>query len=175
MNDQNEQSIGGHGWWRGKFLLVVVGMILGVSGLWAQNDEAAGEADPDSPALVRERSLYIPYEDLEAVFEEEGRGVFLPYREFLDLWNELQRNREEGGEGGSADRRGAVLGEVHGDGGGRRPGGGRGADGGIPEGRLGGFAPAKRGDACGRGGDWGCFADDREGGARADPAQARTL
>lgn len=41
-----------------------------------------------APALV-ERTVYTPYEKLEKVFEKEDRGVFLPYREFLDLWNKL--------------------------------------------------------------------------------------
>jgi len=50
--------------------------------------------DP-APAPTTERSIYIPYEDLEAVFEEDGRGVFLPYREFLDLWNQLTLEKEK--------------------------------------------------------------------------------
>ena len=41
-----------------------------------------------SPAPI-ERTVYTPYEKLEQVFEKEDRGVFLPYREFLDLWNKL--------------------------------------------------------------------------------------
>ncbi len=51
---------------------------------------------PDPVAApTTERSIYIPYEDLEAVFEEDGRGVFLPYREFLDLWNQLTLEKEK--------------------------------------------------------------------------------
>lgn len=42
-----------------------------------------------------ERSIYVPYEDLQAVFEQDGRGVFLPYREFLDLWNQLSIKRKD--------------------------------------------------------------------------------
>lgn len=42
----------------------------------------------------RERTVYVPYEELEKVFQDGGRGVFLPYREFLDLWNELTLKRE---------------------------------------------------------------------------------
>ncbi|MDB4657690.1 hypothetical protein OAE56_02940, partial [Verrucomicrobiales bacterium] len=53
--------------------------------------------EPEREIINRERSIYVPYEDLEAVFEQDGRGVFLPYREFLDLWNQinLQDKKEE--------------------------------------------------------------------------------
>lgn len=47
------------------------------------------------PVRERERTVYVPYEDLEKVFQDGGRGVFLPYREFLELWNELTLKREE--------------------------------------------------------------------------------
>ncbi len=48
------------------------------------------------PEIIRsERSIYVPYEDLEAIFEKEGRGVFLPYREFLDLWNQLNIEKKK--------------------------------------------------------------------------------
>ncbi len=43
--------------------------------------DAAPEADP-----LREQSIYIPYEKLQRVFEEHGRGVFLPYEQFQELW-----------------------------------------------------------------------------------------
>lgn len=42
-----------------------------------------------------ERSIYLPFEDLEKVFEKEGRGVYLPYREFLDLWNQLAVHKKD--------------------------------------------------------------------------------
>lgn len=35
---------------------------------------------------LSEQTIYIPYQNLEAVFEKEGRGVFIPYKEFLDIW-----------------------------------------------------------------------------------------
>lgn len=47
------------------------------------------------PVRERERRIYVPYEELEKVFQDDGKGVFLPYREFLDLWNELTLKREE--------------------------------------------------------------------------------
>ena len=50
---------------------------------------------PDKPPPVRERerTIYVPYEELEKIFTDGGKGVFLPYKEFLDLWNELNLKR----------------------------------------------------------------------------------
>jgi hypothetical protein len=50
------------------------------------------------PVRERQRTVYVPYEELEKVFKDGGKGVFLPYREFLDLWNELSLKREEATE-----------------------------------------------------------------------------
>ena len=36
--------------------------------------------------IIREQSIYVPYEKLRKVFEKEGRGVFLPYEKFQELW-----------------------------------------------------------------------------------------
>ncbi len=52
-------------------------------------DPAPAVSESEREIVNRERSIYVPYEDLEAVFEQDGRGVFLPYREFLDLWNQI--------------------------------------------------------------------------------------
>ena len=38
------------------------------------------------PVVVREKTVYVPYTRLKDVFEKEGRGIFLPYEEFLKLW-----------------------------------------------------------------------------------------
>ncbi|MDR3109726.1 MAG: hypothetical protein LBU65_08570 [Planctomycetaceae bacterium] len=48
--------------------------------------------DAVSPAknddvVVRERTLYVPFEKLKGAFEGEGKGVFLPYDEFRKLWD----------------------------------------------------------------------------------------
>ena len=47
---------------------------------------AAKQAAGEETALVREQTIYIPYEKLRKVFEKEGRGVFLPYEKFRELW-----------------------------------------------------------------------------------------
>jgi hypothetical protein len=58
------------------------GLLLIVSSL------ALAQSPTPAPA-TEERSIYLPYEKLEQVFEHEGRGVFLPYKEFLEMWNKV--------------------------------------------------------------------------------------
>ncbi len=65
-----------------------------VMGSWASAQPTTAPADApagDSPAkggsnVIREQSIYIPYTKLREVFEKQGRGVFLPYEEFDELW-----------------------------------------------------------------------------------------
>ena len=48
----------------------------------------AQTVDDEKPdEIIREQSIYIPYEKLRTVFEKEGRGVFLPYDKFRELWD----------------------------------------------------------------------------------------
>ena len=42
--------------------------------------------------VVREQTVYVPYRQIKKVFEEEGRGIFLPYEEFLKLWRSANPN-----------------------------------------------------------------------------------
>ncbi|MHB8970990.1 MAG: hypothetical protein ACYC3X_11245 [Pirellulaceae bacterium] len=54
-------------------------------------DAGAGDKDP-----LREQTIYIPYEKLKNVFEKPGRGVFVPYEKFQELWNAARaRTRAE--------------------------------------------------------------------------------
>ena len=69
------------GWLAGA-LAAVLGW--GVPAFGAAPAAAPGPAEP--PKEFKEESIYIPYEKLREVFEKEGRGVFLPYERFLDLW-----------------------------------------------------------------------------------------
>jgi len=52
---------------------------------------APGPAVPAEPpkTITKEQTIYVPFEKLEQVFGKEDRGVFLPYREFLEMWNKL--------------------------------------------------------------------------------------
>ena len=57
----------------------------------------AAEKDGHAEKSLREQDIYIPYEKLRQVFERHGRGVFLPYEEFEDLWRAAQeKNRPVG-------------------------------------------------------------------------------
>jgi len=56
--------------------------------------QPAAEQPDGRPAnmSIREQNIYIPYDKLRQVFEKHGRGVFLPYEKFQELW---QAAREE--------------------------------------------------------------------------------
>ena len=56
---------------------------------------AADEAprlDGETPDVTK---LYVPFRDLEKIFEKEGEGVFLPYEEFRRLWSLANRMPED--------------------------------------------------------------------------------
>src|SRR5262245_682846 len=46
--------------------------------------DAVAAAEGEKP--LREQTIYIPYAKLRALFEKEGRGVFVPYDEFQRMW-----------------------------------------------------------------------------------------
>jgi hypothetical protein len=58
----------------------------------AADGSAKAEAEKNSQGekSLREQDIYIPYEKLRQVFERHGRGVFLPYEEFEQLWQAAQ-------------------------------------------------------------------------------------
>ena len=64
----------------------------GLVGAAADNGPAGAEAEKDNHGekSLREQDIYIPYEKLRQVFERHGRGVFLPYEEFEQLWRAAQ-------------------------------------------------------------------------------------
>ena len=62
---------------------------------WGQQADGPPADAPAGPSVgsdskaeppLRERTVYIPYTKLREVFEKEGRGVFLPYEQFQQLW-----------------------------------------------------------------------------------------
>ena len=67
---------------------LLISLVLGV--LCAALSPLAGQAPPTSadhtPDVLREQTIYIPYEKLRRTFEREGRGVYLPYDKFQELW-----------------------------------------------------------------------------------------
>ena len=50
-------------------------------------DAPTSAAKEGAKPVVREQTIYIPYEKLRKTFEKEGRGVFLPYEKFRELWD----------------------------------------------------------------------------------------
>ena len=64
-------------------IAVVIAWIWGHGPAVAQ--ETPAERPDDEPALT-EQSIYIPYKKLREVFERQGRGVFVPYEQFSQLW-----------------------------------------------------------------------------------------
>ncbi len=78
------------GWWMSWVLVL---LLVAVAGAGPQADEPPVESE--SPAAVdegsiREQTIYIPYSRLREVFEQEGRGVFLPYEQFQQLWKQAR-------------------------------------------------------------------------------------
>src|SRR6476660_8705631 len=52
--------------------------------------EAAKPMEPAKETPLKEQTIYVPYAKLRAMFEKEGRGVFLPYDKFQELWKQAQ-------------------------------------------------------------------------------------
>ncbi len=66
----------------------------------------AAPPPPVAPPPAKERTIYVPYEDLTKAMGDKSQGVFLPYAEFLEMWNQLNLQRKQEAEKPPAD---AVL------------------------------------------------------------------
>lgn len=68
-------------------LVLVATWLCGIGSSVGQQppDDVGGPAD-DKENVIREATIYIPYEKLRKTFEKQGRGVFLPYEKFQELW-----------------------------------------------------------------------------------------
>ena len=53
---------------------------------------------PAATSRLREQDIYIPYEKLRQVFEKQGRGVFLPYEQFQELWRAAREKTQPAAE-----------------------------------------------------------------------------
>jgi len=76
------------------------GLFAGLSlcpGITAPAQESNPGTRPDAVPAAEERlveqSIYIPYKKLWRTFEEKGRGVFLPYDEFMELWRKAESTK----------------------------------------------------------------------------------
>ncbi len=56
----------------------------------AKGDAPAKAADSSPPATDWERLIYLPYRNLKQVFEKEGAAVFMPYAQFLKMWEKTR-------------------------------------------------------------------------------------
>ena len=70
---------------------LVLGLLSGLAAS-ALGQEAPVPAKPAAApaAPIRELSIYIPYTKLRALFEKDGRGVFIPYEKFQELLKAAQ-------------------------------------------------------------------------------------
>lgn len=79
-----------------------------------ESDESQGAEERndggEDPARISEQTIYVPYEKLNEVFEREGRGVFLPYDKFQELWNAARATRKPTEE--PQDPLGAFINEI---------------------------------------------------------------
>jgi hypothetical protein len=96
----------------------VYGVLSILSSAFAAEEKAPSA--PNEPVeVLREKTVYVPYDKLPAVFEKEGRGIFLPYEEFLRLWAAGQPRPPEpppdGPPAAAVIRGGAYSGAVAGD------------------------------------------------------------
>lgn len=87
-------------------LLLTAAACVGLTGWLAPRRSFAQDVPPAVPPAVSsipaapadplkiERRVFVPFEDLAATMQDQGQGVFLPYREFLDMWNRLLEKKE---------------------------------------------------------------------------------
>lgn len=74
------------------FLLLVLAALAFAPAARAADPPESGEDGTAPKKAATEQSIYIPYTKLRTVFEKEGRGVFLPYEEFQELWQAARDN-----------------------------------------------------------------------------------
>ncbi|MGL4942726.1 MAG: hypothetical protein ACRC46_06005 [Thermoguttaceae bacterium] len=72
-------------WWIGTLVLMCA-VTATLTAMPLRGDESP-PTDTENAKTFREKTIYIPYEKLRKVFEQPGRGVFLPYDEFRRLWD----------------------------------------------------------------------------------------
>ena len=97
---------------RFRFLLAATAF-CGLMGWLTGTGRAADDRSDDAPKADRqilEQDIYIPYEKLRKVFEKQGRGVFLPYDKFQELWQAAREKTRPAAE--AKPPVGALISEV---------------------------------------------------------------
>jgi len=75
------------------FLWVHIGLAQPAAQQGEQPPEVAAKAeDGQKLDTLKEQIIYVPYEKLPQVFEKPARGVFLPYKQFQQLWDAARKN-----------------------------------------------------------------------------------
>ena len=69
-------------------LLLIFSMLASFSSVGLAQDPNDDESDS-----LNEQTIYVPYEKLRETFERDGRGVFLPYDKFQQLWKQARANQ----------------------------------------------------------------------------------
>jgi hypothetical protein len=90
-------------WRRWLFAGLATLVLLLSSGTGLAQDEPAAGAEPaaaeNGEASSLERLIYLPYRNLKDVFAKHGSTVFMPYAEYLKLWEQSQAPGKKGVEG----------------------------------------------------------------------------
>ena len=67
----------------------------------APGAQPADEKQPDTeesdarPSLRQEHIIYVPFKNLQDVFEHEDSSIVLPYAQFLEMWNRLVQTDQQ--------------------------------------------------------------------------------
>lgn len=68
--------------------------LLSIFSILASFSSVGFAQDPnDDESSLNEQTIYVPYEKLRETFERDGRGVFLPYDKFQQLWKQARANQ----------------------------------------------------------------------------------
>ena len=84
-------------WHRALAATLIVVLCVASGSAVAQEEPESGEAEAKPDTL--ERLIYLPYRNLKEVFAKHGSTVFMPYAEYLKLWEQSQAPAKKGVEG----------------------------------------------------------------------------
>ena len=76
-------------------VLALSSSVVGQDAPAAQPPPPAEAASDAEPPLRQEHVIYLPFENLRDVFEDEDSSIVLPYAQFLEMWNRLVEPAEQ--------------------------------------------------------------------------------
>ena len=77
---------------------VLVVVVLAAAYCPAQDPAGDSSRHGKPDRSIHEQDIYIPYTKLREVFEKQGRGVFLPYEQFQELWRAAREKTQPAAE-----------------------------------------------------------------------------